>query len=81
MGRSYQNKLDKNYFKECIKEAIEYYMEYYKEDALDKLKLLDIQVTALRDVFRLFSYDEIIEFKEPIKKGIEELSAYAHENE
>lgn len=80
MERIYLDKLDKNYFKECIQEAIDYYMEDNKEEALDRLELLDIQVTGLRDTFGLFAIDDIIELKKPIKKCIEELSACKREN-
>lgn len=76
MDRIYQDQLDKNYFKKCIQEVIDHYSveNVGKEEALDRLKLLDIQVTGLRDVFYLFTIDDIMELKQPIKKQIEYIS-------
>lgn len=73
MENKYMNKLDKNYFKECVSEVIRYYREqrFTAESAIPELEKLYTHISGLRDTFYIFNIDGIRELQEPVVKEIE----------
>lgn len=73
IDKIYCDKLDINYFKECIQKAVDELL--IEDDSIISVKIeilnkMLIQTDALRDIFWLFTTDNIDKIAEPIKKAI-----------
>lgn len=74
--KRYINKLDINYFKECVQKAVDELMiesdllAVYK---LEQLEVMKTQVYGLRDLFWLFAADDISEIAGPVIRAIKKL--------
>lgn len=73
IDRIYLNKLNINYFQNCITEAIKYYTGDYfdKKDVVKHLNKLYMHIAGLRDTFYIFTVNEIDLLKEPVLKELE----------
>lgn len=73
--RIYENRLDTDYFTKCVENAVDYILNEcdFSEDRLKKeLERIKNQVYGLRDVFWLFTFNNIMKIAEPVKQALEE---------
>lgn len=78
MEKIYLNKLDIEYFKRCVEEAVTYEKETHIGNPnllKDMLKIIKWQCYGLRDVFWMFTADDIYQIVEPVNLALKELES------
>lgn len=80
MEKIYLGKLDIEYFKKCVTGSVEDAKEEYGYNItglIDALNIIKFQCYGIRDVFWLFTADDIYKIVEPVDQALSELELYS----
>lgn len=82
-NKIYLRKLDIEYFVKCVEESVQDAKEYYGTDInglKDSLCIIKHQCDGLRDVFWMFTADDIYRISDPVCQALNEIKDIVDED-